>query len=296
MKNINIKNSLILALAALIWGTAFVAQKVGGAVGDFTFNATRSIIGGFVLIPVIIFLDRKKLPSEKKAVDKKRLLLGGVCCGIMLCIASNFQQIGIKYIDSGKSAFITALYMIFVPLIGIFEKKPLTLKIALSVILAVIGMYFLCVTDKFTFGIGEILTLLCAFFFACHILVIDHFAGEFDGVKLSCIQFFTCGILSSVLMFIFEEPSIGSVAAAWLPIAYAGVMSCGVAYTLQIVGQKNMNPTVASIILSLESVFGTLAGIILLGDDFGFKKAIGCALMFAAIILTQLPQRNKQKG
>ena len=296
MKNINIKNSLILALAALIWGTAFVAQKVGGAVGDFTFNAARSIIGGFVLIPVIIFLDRKKLPSEKKATDKKRLLLGGVCCGIMLCIASNFQQIGIKYIDSGKSAFITALYMIFVPLIGIFEKKPLTLKIALSVILAVIGMYFLCVTDKFTFGIGEILTLLCAFFFACHILVIDRFASEFDGVKLSCIQFFTCGILSSVLMFIFEEPQIGSIAASWLPIAYAGVMSCGVAYTLQIVGQKDMNPTVASIILSLESVFGTLAGIILLGDDFGFKKGIGCVLMFAAIILTQLPQKAKQKG
>ncbi|MDD7728082.1 MAG: DMT family transporter [Clostridia bacterium] len=292
-----LKNSLILLLTATIWGVAFVAQSVGmDYVGGFTFNAVRSIIGSIVLLPVILFLDRQKTPAvrteEEKKSGQKTLLMGGIACGICLCLASNFQQFGIKYTTVGKAGFITACYIVIVPILGLFLKKKCSPYIWGAVVMALIGLYLLCITDGFSIGKGDILVMICAVLFSLHILVIDYFSPKVDGVKMSCIQFLVCGILSGIPALIFENPQISSILAAWQPILYAGVMSCGVAYTLQIVGQKNMNPTVASLILSLESCISVLAGWIILGQSMSRKEILGCVIMFAAIILAQLPEKT----
>ena len=297
-QTIPLKNSLILLLTATIWGVAFVAQSVGmDYVGGFTFNAVRSIIGSIVLLPVILFLDRQKTPAvrteEEKKSGQKTLLMGGIACGICLCLASNFQQFGIKYTTVGKAGFITACYIVIVPILGLFLKKKCSPYIWGAVVMALIGLYLLCITDGFSIGKGDILVMICAVLFSLHILVIDYFSPKVDGVKMSCIQFLVCGILSGIPALIFENPQISSILAAWQPILYAGVMSCGVAYTLQIVGQKNMNPTVASLILSLESCISVLAGWIILGQRLSTKEILGCVIMFGAIILAQLPQKEK---
>ena len=296
-QTIPLKNSLILLLTATIWGVAFVAQSVGmDYVGGFTFNAVRSIIGSIVLLPVILFLDRQKTPAvrteEEKKSGQKTLLMGGIACGICLCLASNFQQFGIKYTTVGKAGFITACYIVIVPILGLFLKKKCSPYIWGAVVMALIGLYLLCITDGFSIGKGDILVMICAVLFSLHILVIDYFSPKVDGVKMSCIQFLVCGILSGIPALIFENPQISSILAAWKPILYAGVMSCGVAYTLQIVGQKNMNPTVASLILSLESCISVLAGWIILGQSMSRKEILGCVIMFAAIILAQLPEKT----
>ena len=301
MKTGQMKNSLLLLLTSFIWGVAFVAQSVGGeAVGCFTFNGVRSLIGAFVLIPVIYFLDnqkKKELGEEKyleQKGDSKTLLLGGVCCGVMLCIASNFQQFGISFTTVGKAGFITAMYILIVPILGLFMKKKVGVKVWLGVVLATIGLYMLCMTsESFSLSKGDFLVLICAGFFSLHILIIDYFSPKVDGVRMSCIQFFVCGIISVIIAFIFESPSLSAILSGWLPILYAGVLSCGVAYTLQIVGQKNMDPTVASLILSLESVFSVLAGWMILNQTMTLREFSGCGLMFLAIILAQLPDRMK---
>lgn len=218
--------------------------------------------------------------------------MGGIACGICLCLASNFQQFGIKYTTVGKAGFITACYIVIVPIIGLFLKKKCSPFIWAAVIMALIGLYLLCITDDFSIGKGDILVLICAVLFSLHILVIDYFSPMVDGVKMSCIQFLVCGILSGIPALIFEHPQMSSILAAWQPVLYAGIMSCGVAYTLQIVGQKNMNPTVASLILSLESCISVLAGWFLLGQKLSTKEILGCFIMFAAIILAQLPQKE----
>lgn len=295
------KNSLVLLLTAFIWGVAFVAQSVGGdAVGCFTFNGVRSLIGAAVLLPVIAFLDKqkKKELGEDQFLaqkgDKKTLILGGISCGLMLCIASNFQQFGISFTTVGKAGFITAMYILIVPILGLFMKKKVGMKVWLGVILATVGLYMLCMTsESFSLSKGDLLVLVCAGFFSLHILIIDYFSPKVDGVRLSCIQFFVCGLISTVIAFIFENPNVGAILSGWLPILYAGVMSCGVAYTLQIIGQKNMDPTVASLILSLESVFSVLAGWVLLNQKLSIRELFGCVLMFLAIILAQLPERTK---
>ena len=295
------KNSLILLLTAFIWGVAFVAQSVGGeAVGCFTFNGVRSLIGGLVLLPVISFLDRQKKKElgeeaflEQKG-DKKTLLIGGISCGLMLCIASNFQQLGISFTTVGKAGFITAMYILIVPILGLFMKKKVGMKVWLGVVLATIGLYMLCMTsERFSLSKGDLLVLICAGFFSLHILIIDYFSPKVDGVRLSCIQFFVCGIISTVIAFVFENPNGSAILSGWLPILYAGVLSCGVAYTLQIIGQKNMDPTVASLILSLESVFSVLAGWVILKQTLSVRELFGCVLMFLAIILAQLPEKSK---
>ena len=239
MKKTSLRNPMLLFLTAVIWGVAFVAQSVGmDYVGAFTFNFTRCIIGGLVLIPCIMFLDwlkkREKKNSEPEKQDRKTLLTGGVCCGVALCVASNLQQFGIKYTTVGKAGFITAMYIVLVPLLGIFLKKTVGFKVWISVALAVAGLYLLCITEGFSIGWGDFLVLLCAFVFSIHIMVIDYFSPKVDGVKMSCIQFFVCGLLSGVGMLISETPDIHAILQAWMPILYAGVMSCGVAYTLQI--------------------------------------------------------------
>ena len=300
MKTKQMKNSLLLLLTAFIWGVAFVAQSVGGeAVGCFTFNGVRSLIGAVVLLPVIYFLDvqkKKELGEEKfleQKGDKKTLLLGGICCGVMLCIASNFQQFGISFTTVGKAGFITAMYILIVPILGLFMKKKVGIKVWLGVVLATIGLYMLCMTsESFSLSKGDFLVLICAGFFSLHILIIDYFSPKVDGVRMSCIQFFVCGVISTAIAFIFENSSFSSILSGWLPILYAGVLSCGVAYTLQIVGQKNMDPTVASLILSLESVFSVVAGWVILHQTLSVRELFGCVLMFLAIILAQLPEKG----
>ena len=296
-QQIPLKNSLILLLTATIWGIAFVAQSVGmDYVGGFTFNGVRSIIGGIVLLPVIFVLDHQKAPitqtPEEKKAARKVLLTGGIACGVVLCLASNFQQFGIKYTTVGKAGFITACYIVIVPIIGLFLKKKCSPYIWAAVVMALVGLYLLCITDGFSISKGDFLVLICAVLFSVHILVIDYFSPKVDGVKMSCIQFFVCGILCGIPALLLEHPQLSSILAAWQPILYAGVMSCGVAYTLQIVGQKNMNPTVASLILSLESCISVLAGWIILGQSMSLREILGCIIMFGAIILAQLPQKE----
>jgi len=286
-----------LLLTAFIWGVAFVAQSVGmDYIGPFTFNCVRSIIGGMVLIPPVLIMGRKNR-ADKKTEEakeyKKNTVIGGICCGICLCEASCFQQFGIMHTTVGKAGFITALYIIIVPILGIFMKKRVASVVWLSSALAVIGFYLLSISGQVSINKGDILVLICAVLFSVHILVIDYFSPKGDGVTISCIQFITCGIVCGILMFIFENPRIGDILSAYIPILYAGVMSCGVAYTLQIVGQKNMDPTVASLILSLESVFSALAGWMLLGQGLSRKELIGCSLVFVAVLLAQMPQKEK---
>ncbi len=306
MNKYTLRQSVLLLLTAAIWGVAFVAQSVGmDYVGPFTFNTVRSLIGGIVLIPCIVLLKRINAGSKdtagaaehasgNPAGQRKVLLTGGVACGVLLCIASNLQQFGIMYTSVGKSGFITAMYIVLVPVVGIFLKKKVGVKIWCSVAIAVCGLYLLCMTDNgFSIQKGDLLLLLGAVAFSFHILTIDYFSPKVDGVKMSCIQFFTCGILSMVCMFLFEQPQIGAILQAWMPIVYAGVLSCGVAYTLQIVGQKGMNPTVASLILSTESVISVIAGWLILHQKLSGRELLGCVLMFAAIILVQLPERKR---
>lgn len=293
-----IKSSLILLLTATIWGVAFVAQSVGMEyIGPFTFNAIRCVLGGLVLIPVILLLNRKKeAGAETGTKENKRILwTGGIACGVILCIASNLQQFGIMEASVGKSGFFTALYIVMIPVIGIFIGKRPGIKLWFCVALAVVGMYLLCMKDgSFTIERADIMLLLCALAFSFHILVVDYFSPKVDGVKMSCIQFLVCGALSAVGMIFTETPDISNIQAAWLPLLYAGLLSCGVGYTLQIVGQKGINPVIASLIMSLESVISALAGWVILEQVLSLKEIIGCVLMFVAIIITQIPIGNKK--
>ena len=293
-----IKSSLILLLTATIWGVAFVAQSVGMEyIGPFTFNAIRCVLGGLVLIPVILVLKKKKETGaeNQEKEDKKTLWAGGIACGVILCIASNLQQFGIMEASVGKSGFFTALYIVMIPVIGIFIGKRPGVKLWFCVALAVVGMYLLCMKDgSFTIERADIMLLLCALAFSFHILVVDYFSPKVDGVKMSCIQFFVCGVLSAVGMLFTETPDISNIQAAWLPLLYAGLLSCGVGYTLQIVGQKGINPVIASLIMSLESVISALAGWVILGQVLSPKEILGCVLMFVAIIITQIPIGNKK--
>lgn len=295
------KNNFLLVLTAFIWGCAFVAQSVGVEyVGPFTMNSVRTLLGGVTLLPVIWVLDRKKnkkenlesISKEERKQERKTLFLGGICCGCLLAVASSLQQIGIMYTTAGKAGFITALYILIVPIFGLVIGKKVGIKVWIGVGLAAVGMYCLCITDGFSIGMGDVLVLICAVIFSFHILAIDYFSPKVDGVKMSCIQFWVCGILCGIPMILTEHPQISQIMEAWLPIAYAGILSCGVAYTLQIVAQKNVDPTVASLLLSLESVFAVLAGAMILHERLSIKETIGCVLVFAAIILAQLPEKK----
>lgn len=288
------KNAFMLFLTAFIWGTAFVAQSMGmDYLGPFGFNGIRSLIGGVALLPCIYILGKINKNSNEKG-DVKTLAAGGICCGLALFAASSMQQIGIQYTTAGKAGFITAFYIVLVPVFGIFLGKKTGWKIWLAVALALAGLYFLCITESFSVGRGDIYVFIGALLFTVHILVIDYFAPRTDGVKMSCIQFFVAGILSMFPMAAFETTTVEGIMRSWGPLLYAGVLSCGVAYTLQIIGQKNMNPTVASLILSLESCISVLAGWVILGEQLSVREGVGCILMFAAIVLAQIPEKQSK--
>jgi len=292
-----IRNSLILLLTATIWGVAFVAQSVAmDNVGPFTFQCARSFIGGTVLLPVIFILrqnsGRKAQTPQERYTARKILLKGGVCCGTALCFASLFQQFGLLYTTVGKSGFLTACYILIVPILGLFFGRKCGKLIWCGVVLELGGLYLLCINGKVSFNLGDMLTLICAVLFAVQILVVNYFAPKTDSVAMSCIQFYTGAIISAVGMIVWEQPNLPALLAAWKPILYTGALSSGVAYTLQIIGQKGMNPTVASLIMSLESVISVIAGWLILGQKLSSRECIGCILMFSAIVLAQLPEKN----
>ena len=304
MQKNSVKNTGMLFLAALIWGFAFVAQSAGMEyVGPFTFNAVRCTIGAIVLVPVALLFKPDNSALEKAEnrntgntwlTRNKTLLLGGTLCGIFLGVATNLQQIGIMTTSVGKAGFLTALYIVLVPIAGLFFKKKCGVAVWIGVVCSFAGLYLLCMTEgSFQLATGDLLLLGCAVVFTGHILVIDYFAPKVNGVWMSCIQFLVAGIISAVPMLFTETPTWESIFAAKLPILYAGVMSCGVAYTLQILGQKNYNPTIAVLILSLESCFSVLGGFLILHEALSVRELCGCGLMFIAIILAQLPGGKK---
>lgn len=316
VKTHKLRNTFFLFLTAMIWGAAFVAQSVSmDYIGPFTFICLRSVIGGLFLIPVIIVLDGIRKKSQNESADvvnsenilhieteekqrlswkNKQLIEGGIVCGIFLFFANCFQQTGIQYTTVGKAGFITTFYIIIVPLIGLFFKKYCGILTWIGVVIALAGLYFLCITQKLTIQRGDALILCCSVLYAGQILAIDHYNPFVDGVKMSCIQFLTGGILGAVFMLLFENPSIAMILSAAGPILYTGIMSTGVGYTLQIVGQKGLNPTVAALILSLESVFSALSGYLFLHQVLTTRELIGCALMLIAIVLAQLPDIRRK--
>lgn len=303
--NKRLRGNILLLITAIIWGTAFVAQSEGMRyVEPFTYNAMRTLLGGIVLIPVIALFRRQKTPPDENgssADSRKTTVIGGIVCGVFLFIASSFQQWGIVETTAGKAGFITALYVTIVPLIELVLYRRSSLKVWFCVFLALAGFYLLCIKEGFTIGRGDLLVLCGAFFYAGHIMVIDHFNEKnTDGMKMSCIQFFTAGILMTVCMFLFENPQVEAIFDAKYTILYAGIMSSGAAYTLQILGQRDTDPTSATLIMSLESVFAALSGWIILSEALSLKELSGCILVFIAVILTQLgasaaPEKNKRR-
>lgn len=294
MKNKTL-SSLMCLLAAVIWGFAFVAQKAAVIIPPFTLTALRSFIGGIFLIFVIMLFDRmrgdgRRLFSKKGLGITRVEWIGGVLCGIALSSATIFQQFGIRGTDAGKTAFITALYVVIVPIFGIFLGRRSPLHVWISVGIAVVGFYFLCISESFTLAPSDLLVLICALLFALHITVIDRFVDRCDGVRMSCIQFFTVGVIGAVLALIFDRGvSASAVFQNTLPILFLGIGSSGIAYTLQILGQKGAHPAVASVLFSMESVFGVVGGALVLGEKLSGREMLGCAIVFAAVVLSQLP-------
>ena len=286
------KANILLFIAAFIWGTAFVAQKSGGAIGSFTFNGIRTFIGGLVLLPLVL----KNRKDKTQPVFTKQELIGGIVCGFFLFVAASLQQFGLAYTTAGKAAFITTLYVVFCPILSLIVHKKKTRPLVwLCVVLDVIGLYLLCMTDaSFSIQIGDTLVILCAVAFAAQMVSVDNFIDRIDGIKLSCIQFLFSGLLGIICMFIFESPvSLSNIMTAWFPILYAGVISCGIAYTFQVLGQKEATPTIAALILCLESVFGVLAGAVILGESMTTREIFGCIIMFAAVVISNLPEKTQ---
>ena len=289
------KANLLLFIAAFIWGTAFVAQKSGGAIGSFTFNGIRTFIGGLVLLPLVI----KNNKDKSLPLFTKEELTGGIVCGFFLFVAASLQQFGLAYTTAGKAAFITTLYVVFCPILSLIVHKKKTRPLVwLCVVLDVIGLYLLCMTDaSFSIQIGDTLVILCAVAFAGQMVAVDNFIDRIDGIKLSCIQFLFSGLLGIICMFIFENPvSLSNIMTAWFPILYAGVISCGIAYTFQVLGQKEATPTIAALILCLESVFGVLAGAVILGETMTMREIFGCIIMFAAVVISNLPEKSDKES
>jgi len=295
------KGVIMLLLTALIWGSSFVAQSVGmESVEAFTFNGIRTLMGAAVLVPVLLIRDKKDALRAPEVLDARKktyrhTFLYGLPLGVVLCLASNFQQFAFNYSTSGKIAFITALYMFLVPILGLVIRKRVPLLTWICVLIGFVGLGFLCVNpaDITNINFGDILAAICAVFYAVQILMIERFSEHCDGILLSFTQFLVSGVISCILMFIFETPDPSAIMTAMIPLLYSGIMSCGIAYTLQIVGQKYTEATVASLLMSLESVFGVLCGALILHEVLVWNEILGCVIMFAAIVLSQLADRIK---
>ncbi len=303
MRENHIRQNSCAVLAALIWGTAFVAQSVGAEhVEAFTFSAARSFVGFLAMLIVCIIMRRldrgessRKAPEESGQQYRKDLLAGGCLCGLALAVATNLQQKGLETTSSGKAGFITALYIVIVPIFGIFLKKKIPWTVWVSVAIAVVGLYCLCVQDGFSIAKGDFYIVLCSFCYSAQILLIDHYGERVRGVELSCAQLLVVTIFSTVGMLLMETPSWFAIKVAMFPILYVGIFSSGIAYTLQILAQKGSNPTVVSLLLSLESVFATIGGAVILKDRMSGREYFGCILMLGAVVLAQLPTSGGKK-
>lgn len=287
--------TLFLLVAAVLWGASFVFQNEGVDILDpYAFNGIRSFLGSFALLPVIFIIhliNRKKGDVRKPtAKENKLLILGGICCGVALCTAGTLQTLGIKQ-GAGEAGFITTIYIVFVPILGVFLRQKIPHKVWLAVMMCVVGLYLLC--GSFALNINQIYLLLCAFFFAVHILVIDYFSPKVDGVKLSCLQFFVVGVIDCAIMFFVDCPTWAEIwECFWPNLAYSGFVSCSIAYTCQIIGQKYIDPTLGALLMSLESVFSVLSEWAIQGHLLSLSQIAGCAVIFAAIILVQVPKLN----
>ncbi len=289
-----LKQNILPLLAAFIWGASFVAQSVGSeTMQPFGFNAVRCAMAVVFLIPVSMLFDSaKKKQGTFEKTNLKDLIIGGICCGTALTVAVNLQQSGVGDSGAGKAGFITALYVVLVPVLGVLLKKHVPSQVWVSAAIAVAGLYLLCIKEGFTIVQSDFYLLCCAFMFAIQIMFVDHFVKTVDGVKLSCAQFAVVSILSGICMLIFEDvPTWEIIRISAAPLIYTGIFSSGIAYTLQIIAQKDSNPTVLSLLLSLEAVFATISGAILLHEKMMVREYIGCILMFAAVILSQLPSK-----
>ena len=291
MKQRQLLGSLLLLLVAVIWGTAFAFQRMGtGVIGPMTFVASRMTLSAVAVGIVSLFFKDPEATTEESSRGKHDTLMGGICCGAFLVSASLFQQVGIAYTTAGKAGFITALYILLVPIIStVFLRKKSSWIVWLAVLLGIIGMYLLCMTESLRLARGDALICVCAILFTGHILSCDHFAGRGNPVKISAIQFVIASVVSWILAFIFETPSLPAIRSALIPILYCGLASGGIGYTLQIVAQRFTKPTVASLLMSFESVFAVLGGVVLLGERMTVRELIGCIVMFIAIIIVQIP-------
>ena len=291
MNKKTLRGMLLLFLTATVWGVAFVAQSIGmNHLNAFAFNCIRNAIGVVVLSPVLL------VTHHHTHLFNKDLLIGGLVCGLALAIASNFQQLGIEHSTVGKSAFITTLYIVFVPIIGLLFKKKVSIQVWFSVALAMIGLFLLCMKDEaFVLGIGDIYLILCAIFFTIQIMCVDYYVQKVNGVALSIMQFAVTSVFSGICMICTEIPTWSDIVDAAAPLLYAGGISCGIGYTLQIIAQKDVPATVASLIMSLESVIAALAGWVILHEVLSEKELLGCILVFAAVILTQIPLKQAKK-
>ncbi|QDR82231.1 2A78: carboxylate/amino acid/amine transporter [Sporomusa termitida] len=282
-----VRSNLLLLLAAAIWGLAFVAQRVGmDHIGPFAFNGIRFVLGSLSLLPLIFHFGRNRQPT--RAGEPADAVKAGILAGLVLFAGASLQQIGLIYTTAGKAAFITCLYIVIVPILGIFLKHCISRTTWLSSLLALSGLYLLCVKENFSIAYGDFLELVGALFWSVHILLIAHFANRVDVLKLSLCQFITCAVLSLGAAFYWETITSEGVAGALIPLLYGGIFSVGIAYTLQVVGQKYSPPAHAAIILSMETVFAAIGGFLLLDERLGEKELTGCALMLAGMLLTQL--------
>ena len=286
-----IKSVFILLLTAAIWGFAFVAQRIGmDFLGAFTFNGIRFAMGSISLLPVIYFFNKKSKvenSAERVDADIKTTIKAGMIAGIVLYIAASLQQVGLIYTTAAKAGFITSLYIVLVPILGIFLKQKTRSTTWIGAVTAVVGLYFLSINENLTIEFGDLLQIIGAFFWAAHIQLIDKFVKNIDAIKLSSVQFATCSVLSLITAFIFEEVNMSGIIDAIVPLLYGGIMSAGVAYTLQAVGQRNAKPSHAAIALSMEAVFAAIGGILLLKETLPLRGYFGCALMLAGMLISQ---------
>ncbi len=290
-----LRSSVLLLITAAIWGFAFVAQRMGTMhVGAFTFTGLRFVLGSLSLVPLLIYTRKKEGKKEKNSLQSKTNIKAGIAAGSILFIAASLQQIGLIYTDAGKAGFITGLYIVIVPIFGMFLKQRIHISTWAGIILAVLGLYFLSVTQGFNISKGDLYVIVGAFFWAIHILIIDHYTKKVDSIKLSFLQFATCSILSMTTAFIYEEISFQGLSAVIIPLLYGGIMSAGVAYTLQIVGQKHAKPSHAAIAMSMESVFASIGGYLILKEVLGVRGYIGSALMLAGMLLSQYENLTKK--
>jgi len=296
-----LKGNLLLLLTAAIWGFAFVAQRVGMEyVGPFTFNGVRFALGALSLLPLIIFFRKKSQNIANRSYNQKSVVGAGIVAGVVLFLGASLQQIGLVYTTAGKAAFITCLYIVIVPMLGILLKQYLPMSTWLGCVMAIVGLYLLCVKESFFISYGEVLELIGAVFWSIHILVIDNFSRKVDVLRLSFVQFITCSVLSLVTAWFIETMSIETLRQGLVPILYGGICSVGIAYTLQVVGQKYAQPSHAAIILSMETVFAAVGGWMILNEKLGVQELLGCAIMLAGMLLSQLqnikrPQTGQEK-